>query len=117
LEYSAIAFPFIYVLSQAWLAIFNPHLFTYINELFDIQSAKRALPVILATANPPGNTESLRLAAVLRKPFTMAVLKRTVDDALRLRLPAGASHSLTRLARRLLALKSQLGRELRRDAA
>ncbi|HRQ22862.1 MAG TPA: Npt1/Npt2 family nucleotide transporter, partial [Anaerolineales bacterium] len=49
LGFSAIAFPFIYVLSQAWLAIFNPHLFTYINELFDIQSAKRALPVILAT--------------------------------------------------------------------
>lgn len=43
------AFPFIYVLSQVWLAIFNLHFFTYVNELFDIQSAKRTLPIILAT--------------------------------------------------------------------
>lgn len=74
-----------------------------------MRAAHIDLPVILATANPPGNTEALGLAAILRKPFTMAVLKRTVDDALRLRLPAGASPSLTRLARLLLADKAGPG--------
>lgn len=46
--FPALAFPLLYVLSLAWLAIFNPHFFTYINELYDIQSAKRMLPLILA---------------------------------------------------------------------
>ncbi|MFO7653110.1 MAG: response regulator [Candidatus Krumholzibacteriia bacterium] len=68
-----------------------------------MRTAHIDLPVILATANPPANTESLHLAAILQKPFTMAVLKRTVDDALHLPLPTGATPALTRLARRLLA--------------
>jgi CheY-like chemotaxis protein len=68
-----------------------------------MRAAHIDLPVILATANPPGNTESLRLVAILHKPFTMAVLKRTVDAALSRQLPAGASPALARLARRLLA--------------
>ncbi|GAB4544168.1 MAG: hypothetical protein Fur002_17160 [Anaerolineales bacterium] len=64
----ALAFPFIYVLSQAWLAIFNPHFFTYVNELFDIQSAKRALPLILA-----GGRIGAALAGFTLKPLRAAV--------------------------------------------
>jgi HEAT repeat protein len=48
------AFPILYVLSLAWLASWNAHFFTYINDLFDIQSAKRTLPMILATGRIGG---------------------------------------------------------------
>jgi len=68
-----LAFPFIYVLSQAWLAIFNPHFFTYVNELFDIQSAKRALPLILA-----GGRIGASLAGFTLKPLRAAVSMDTL---------------------------------------
>jgi len=68
-----------------------------------IRAARMDLPVILATSNPPGNLESLRLAGILRKPFSLESLRRTVDDALHYRTPAGASPSLKLLARQLMA--------------
>ena len=44
-----VAFPLLYVLSTAVSSAFNSQFFTYINEVYDIQTAKRALPLILGT--------------------------------------------------------------------
>ncbi len=71
LGFESFAFPFMYVLSQAWLAIFNPHFFTYINDLFDIQSAKRALPIVLAAG---------RIGAAIAG-FTLKPLAQILDSA------------------------------------
>lgn len=46
--WNGVAFPLLYVLIIASFAILNPHFFTYMNELYDIQAAKRILPLILA---------------------------------------------------------------------
>lgn len=43
-----VAFPLLYVLVFAIASAFNPQFFTYVNEVYDIQTAKRALPLILA---------------------------------------------------------------------
>ncbi len=50
LQFSWFAFPLLYLLSQAWLAVLNPHFITYANSFYDTQSAKRVLPVITAGA-------------------------------------------------------------------
>lgn len=68
-----------------------------------LRSAQMVLPVILSTSNPPRNTEALRLAAILRKPFTLETLRQTVADALNLEQNSGATPPLKQLARRLLA--------------
>ncbi len=41
-----------------------------------------ALPIILATGTPPMNMESLQLAAILLKPFTVDHLVRMVENIL-----------------------------------
>lgn len=43
---SSMAFPILYLLFLARVAISNPHFITYVNSLYDMQSAKRVLPVI-----------------------------------------------------------------------
>ena len=48
LGYSDMAFSFLYVIGLAWLAVAGPHLITYTNEFYDIQTAKRMMPVIIA---------------------------------------------------------------------
>ncbi|GAK55071.1 transcriptional regulator, Crp/Fnr family [Candidatus Vecturithrix granuli] len=48
LKFSSIAFPILYLLFLARVAISNPHFITYVNSFYDIQSAKRVLPVITA---------------------------------------------------------------------
>jgi CRP/FNR family cyclic AMP-dependent transcriptional regulator len=45
-----IAYPVLYLLFLALLAVFNPHFTTYVNSFYDIQSAKRILPVVSAGA-------------------------------------------------------------------
>lgn len=45
---TALAFPLLYILIMAYFSILNAHFFTYMNELYDIQTAKRILPLILA---------------------------------------------------------------------
>ncbi len=46
LQFSSIAFPVLYLLFLARVAISNPHFITYVNSFYDLQSAKRVLPVI-----------------------------------------------------------------------
>lgn len=46
LQFSSIAFPILYLLFLARVAISNPHFITYVNSLYDMQSVKRVLPVI-----------------------------------------------------------------------
>jgi HEAT repeat protein len=48
LEYRLIAFLLLYLFSLAWGTVYNSHFPTYINSLYDIQSAKRVLPLIFA---------------------------------------------------------------------
>jgi HEAT repeat protein len=54
MDLGRLAFPILYVLSLAWLASWNAHFPTYVNDLFDLQSAKRTLPTILATGRIGG---------------------------------------------------------------
>jgi CRP-like cAMP-binding protein/HEAT repeat protein len=49
-EISWLAFPWLYLFSQAWLAVLNPHFVTYANGFYDTQAAKRVLPVVNAGA-------------------------------------------------------------------
>jgi CRP-like cAMP-binding protein/HEAT repeat protein len=43
-----IAYPLLYLLFLTWLAVVNPHFITYVNGFYDIQAAKRVLPVVSA---------------------------------------------------------------------
>ena len=43
-----IAYPFLYLQTIAWLAVFNPHATVYVSSFFDSQAMKRVLPVALA---------------------------------------------------------------------
>ncbi|MBN1888042.1 MAG: HEAT repeat domain-containing protein [Thermoflexales bacterium] len=45
-----LAYPLLSLLCLAWLAVFNPHFTTYVNSFYDIQAAKRVLPVVSAGA-------------------------------------------------------------------
>lgn len=47
-----------------------------------VRSSGMNLPIILASGNPPADTEALRLSAVLPKPFTGEELVQTVKRAL-----------------------------------
>ena len=55
-----------------------------------VRSARLALPVILASGEVPGNTEELRLAALLRKPYSAGQLLDTVIRVLHTSSPAAA---------------------------
>ena len=47
-----------------------------------LRSARMTLPVILASGAVPPNTETLQLAAILPKPFTLDNLMKTVNAVL-----------------------------------
>ncbi len=46
--HSNAAYAFLYVIGLAWLAVAGPHLITYVNQFYTIQTAKRMMPVIIA---------------------------------------------------------------------
>lgn len=69
LNFTNLAFPFLYVLALASGTLFNTHFFTYVNEIYDIQVAKRALPLILATG---------RIGAAL-SGFSLPLLTKTLS--------------------------------------
>jgi CRP-like cAMP-binding protein/ATP/ADP translocase/HEAT repeat protein len=48
LGYPLVAFLLLYLFSLAWNVVYNSHFPTYINNLYDIQSAKRVLPLVFA---------------------------------------------------------------------
>ncbi len=48
LDLPHIAYPFLYLMLLAWVAVYNPHYVTYVSNLYDTQAAKRILPVISA---------------------------------------------------------------------
>lgn len=50
LNLSRIAYPVLYLLFLAWSAVVGPHLSTYINGFYDIQAAKRIMPVVSAAS-------------------------------------------------------------------
>ncbi|HTB86223.1 MAG TPA: response regulator [Candidatus Sulfotelmatobacter sp.] len=52
-----------------------------------VRSAGLNLPIILASGNVPEDTETLRLAAVLPKPFMADELLQTIDKIFHLRTP------------------------------
>lgn len=58
-----------------------------------VRSAGLNLPVILASGNVPDDTESLRLAAIIHKPFGADELVETVKRALRAGTPVRESWS------------------------
>lgn len=47
-NYTAIAYPFLYLWGFALIAVINPHQTTYFNNFYNTQTAKRVLPVINA---------------------------------------------------------------------
>ena len=48
--YLIIGFPLIYLVYMAWGGVFDVHFATYVNTIYDIQSAKRILPFVSAGA-------------------------------------------------------------------
>lgn len=74
LNLSLLAFPLLYVLSLACTAVFNPHFFTYVNETYDIQSAKRALPLILAAGRLGGTLAGFTLQFLTAHLSTEAII-------------------------------------------
>jgi two-component system chemotaxis response regulator CheY len=74
-----------------------------------VRAAHMDLPVILATSDPPRDTEALQLAAILRKPFTLKTLRETVEDVFHFGLVGGASPLLKRLARLVLVIDAEDG--------
>jgi CRP-like cAMP-binding protein/HEAT repeat protein len=48
LGFPLIAYLLLYLFSLAWNVVYNSHFPTYINSLYDIQSAKRVLPLVFA---------------------------------------------------------------------
>lgn len=48
LDLSLIAYPIMYLLNLVWVTVFNSHFVTYVNSFYDIQSAKRVLPLVFA---------------------------------------------------------------------
>lgn len=65
LDLPLIAYPVLYLLFLTWLAARNPHFVTYINSFYDIQSAKRILPVVLAGARGGAIIAGLTLPLLL----------------------------------------------------
>jgi len=54
-----IAYPLLYLLLLAWVAVYNPHYVTYVSNLYDTQAAKRILPVVSReTASAPFSVAS-----------------------------------------------------------
>src|SRR5512145_732460 len=74
MNFSVLAFPLLYVLSLAGTAVYNPHFFTYVNEIYDIQSAKRALPIILAAGRLGGTLAGFTLQFLTAQLSTEAII-------------------------------------------
>jgi HEAT repeat protein len=64
-----LAYPILYLLFLALIAVFNPHFTTYVNGFYDIQAAKRVLPVVSAGARAGA------IVAGLSMPFLTARLE------------------------------------------
>jgi DNA-binding response OmpR family regulator len=67
---------------------------------------RMTLPVILASGALPAATESLQLAAILLKPFTVDRLLRTVKAVLQGQMRNNTTPKLRHCARRLLAYEA-----------
>jgi DNA-binding response OmpR family regulator len=72
-----------------------------------VRGANLFLPIILASGTLPEDTDSLKLAAVLEKPFTPDELLKTVKEALQWQMPDNAPERIRRVASRLLAHESE----------
>jgi|GEM_PF-390892 len=71
-----------------------------------LRYAQMALPIILASADPPSNTDELQLAALLVKPFSPLVLLQAVEEVMHAPIPTGATLRLRKCARQLLAFEA-----------
>ncbi len=68
------AFLGLYVLSMVWLAAWGAQFATYVNDLFDIQSAKRTWPIILAAASIGGITGGFTLQFLTTRLSPLSII-------------------------------------------
>ncbi|MBN1993217.1 MAG: HEAT repeat domain-containing protein [Anaerolineae bacterium] len=66
LNLPAVAYPFLYLLGFATIAVINPHQTTYFNNFFNTQTAKRTLPIINAGYRVGGIVAGLIMPALNR---------------------------------------------------
>ena len=68
------AYPTLYLIFLVWAAVANPHLVTYVNSYYDVQSAKRVFPVVLAAGRAGAIVGGLSMPLLTRALPAAAII-------------------------------------------
>ncbi|MGB8645081.1 MAG: Npt1/Npt2 family nucleotide transporter [Anaerolineae bacterium] len=98
---ATVAFPLLYLLDAAWTVVFNAHFFTFLNNLYDIQSAKRIQPLSAA---------GFRAGSIVAG-LTLSLLTTRVDQPVIIAIWLGTTLAMAALVWGMpLILKEKRGR-------